>query len=245
MHQIKPITGTLSDTENSMSGQISDMLAVQRYDIYRLVHKGLRAFMCDTLCKTGKLDIHDEGEVREVVSQLDTLLQICRSHLHHENQYLHPAMESRAANSSAQTAHDHDLHEQAIKLLENSLLNFQQCPVNQRSQNALALYRRLAIFVAENLEHMQVEESYNTRILWQHFTDEELQGIEQELVSSLPEEESRIFWRWMLPYMTHQERLGMIAKVKLHAPEPVFRGMLECVHTHASASDWNKLLNAL
>jgi len=245
MHPINPMTEATSDPVISMMGNVSSVTTTQRYDIYRLVHKGLRAFMCDTLCKMGKLDVDDEEEIHELVSQLDTLLHVCRSHLHHENHYIHPALEARAANSSAQTAKEHDQHEQAIKLLENSLLNLQQCPAHLRTQNALALYRRLAIFIAENLEHMQVEESYNTQVLWQHYSDEELQGIERELISSVPEEESRIFWRWMLPYMTHQERLELLGKIRNHAPEPVWHGMLALVKMHASPRDVEKLINAL
>ena len=69
--------------------------AVARFDLYAGVHKGLRLFMADTLTRVGRLDLDDEPELAATLGQLDELLEICRSHLGHENQFVHTAIEAR------------------------------------------------------------------------------------------------------------------------------------------------------
>ncbi|MBV1790155.1 hypothetical protein KQ940_19030 [Marinobacterium sp. D7] len=54
---------------------------------------------------------------------------------------------------------------------------------------SLQHHRNLAIFVAENLQHMHVEETLNACILWEQFSDEQILAIEKQLVESLTPDE--------------------------------------------------------
>ncbi len=72
-----------------------------RVDIYRGIHKAVRAFMCDTLTMVGQLDIDDDADVTATVAQVRGLAAFCADHLAHENQFIHPAMEARRPGSSA------------------------------------------------------------------------------------------------------------------------------------------------
>jgi hypothetical protein len=51
---------------------------------------------------------------------------------------------------------------------------------------ALQLYRHPARFVAENFEHMQVEETVHNEALWAHYTDAELKALHDRLRASIP-----------------------------------------------------------
>lgn len=59
-----------------------------RFDIYLHVHKGLRALMADVLTTVGRIDATDLLEVASGVTQVRTLLDICRAHLFTENQFI-------------------------------------------------------------------------------------------------------------------------------------------------------------
>src|SRR5512139_1463744 len=90
-----------------------------RYDIYAFIHKGLRAFMAHTLLRVGRLDPHDDAEVAEVSAEVNALLDICRGHVHHENDVIHTAMEARQPGSSQHTAGEHVEHERAIEAMRS------------------------------------------------------------------------------------------------------------------------------
>ena len=103
----------------------------------------------------------------------------------------------------------------------------------------------LALFVAENLTHMNVEETDNQAALWSAYTDEELIGIERALIASLKPEELMVGMRWMLVGMTPAERSAKLAGIRMGAPAPAFEAILGLARAHLSQKDWRKLSQAL
>jgi iron-sulfur cluster repair protein YtfE (RIC family) len=216
-----------------------------RHDMYKLVHKGLRAFMGQVLTAAGCMDSDDADEVARVLAQVRGLLDVCRSHLIKENTFVHAAMEARRPGSANRTAEDHVGHEQAFAQLESYACAVELSSGAVRAAAAMRLYRQLALFVAENFEHMHVEETENNAVLWATHTDEELVAIEQAVVASIPPELSAVFLRWMLPYMTPAERAAMLIGMRRAAPAAVFETALATVKPFLSDRDWNKLTAAL
>ena len=64
-----------------------------RRDLYAPIHKALRLFMTRTLSAVGSTDPADAQEVRATLVLLERLLALCEAHLHHENEFVHPALE--------------------------------------------------------------------------------------------------------------------------------------------------------
>ena len=216
-----------------------------RHDIYAGVHKGLRSFMAETLVAAGRMDAHDTAEVIGTLAQIRELLALCRAHLHAEDQFLHPAMEGRRPGSARQTAKEHEDHVLAIDALETDALAVERAQPGSRAAAARRLYRHLAVFVAENLEHMQVEETANNAVLWAAYTDEELAEIQHAIVASLPPEKMGAFMRWMVPAMSSAERAGLLGGIQLGAPREVFERVLATVRPHLTDREWAKLMAAL
>lgn len=219
--------------------------AAPRRDMYAFIHKGLRAFMADTLTGLGRVDVEDELEFAQTCARVQQLLEFCRSHLRHENDFVHPAMERHAPGSAATVAQEHVGHEQAIAALAEGTARLMACAPDRRARAAHALYQQLALFVAHNVEHMHVEETAHNAVLWAHYSDAELAALEGALVASIPPEEMRVVLRWMLPFMAPAERAAMLADMRRQAPAPVFEGVLQIVRPHLSASEWAKLGRAL
>lgn len=48
--------------------------------------------MTDTLGRVGWLDVFDADEMRATLAQLHALLDLCASHLQHENEFVHSAI---------------------------------------------------------------------------------------------------------------------------------------------------------
>lgn len=220
-------------------------LAAGRYDMYAQIHKGLRSFMADTLFRIGRLDPSDELDLAEGAAQLRGLLALCRGHLEHENDFVHAAMEARRPGSSGQAAGDHIHHLRSIAALEAELDALERAEGEARAEAALELYRGLALFVAENLEHMHHEETAHNAVLWDAYSDAELEAIERALVASVAPQEMAAVARWMLPAMSAPERAAKLCEMRPALPPQAFAGILGMLKAQLSERDWYKLGPAL
>jgi hypothetical protein len=191
------------------------------------------------------VDTQDDLELAQACARVQQLLEFCRSHLRHENGFVHPAMERHAPGSAAAIEQEHLGHEQAIATLATATAALLDCPRARRAPVAHALYQQLALFVAHNFEHMHVEETVHNAVLWAHYSDADLAAIEGALVASIPPDEMQVVLRWMLPHMAPAERAAMLDGMRSHAPAPVFEGALQIVRPHLSDVEWAKLARAL
>lgn len=224
---------------------LAQVEATPRMDIYAFIHKALRAYMSDTLTGLGRADVTDDEDLNQACARVQQLLDFCRSHLRHENEFLHPAMERHAPGSVTTVAREHAEHEQAIAALAAGTAQLMACPRERRAQVAHALYKHLALFVAHNFEHMHQEETAHNAVLWAHYSDAELAAIEGALVASIPMEEMLVVLRWMLPGMTPAERALMLGDMRRNAPPQAFDAALAVARPHLSQVEWGKLARAL
>lgn len=226
--------------------ELQQLAAVQpREDMYGAIHKALRAFMADTLLSLGRADVDDGEELDRVTGQVVDLVDFCLSHLQHENAFVHPALEARASGASAAIAHDHVDHEHQIAELRSAALALRQVEAALRPAAAHGLYRALAVFVADNMLHMNVEETAHNAVLWSRYTDAELHAIHDALVASIPPQELMLGLRWMVPYLAPRERLGLLTGIRAQAPAPAFAAILDVVRPHLGDREWSKLTRGL
>ena len=221
------------------------MPAAPRVDLYVHIHKAMRAFMTDTLGRVGRLDVFDAAEMDATLGQLEALLGQCENHLKHENEFVHTAIEARQPGGAGRIAEEHVEHLEAISALREDAARLGAAVEARRPLLALRLYRHLALFVAENFQHMHVEETLHNATLWANYSDAELEAIHNALVASLPPPEMTLVARWMVPAMNPTERAGMLNGIKAGAPPQVFDGLLDTVRPHLDASGWVKLAPAI
>lgn len=215
------------------------------YDIYRNIHKALRAYTADTMVRLGRVDHEDTEELTAVLAQVRELATFTAGHLFHEDRFVHPAMESRAPGSSKDCAGEHEHHDHACRKLISLAASAVQASVDERPLLIKQLYQQLNVFFAESLVHMHAEETENNAVLWATHSDAELAAIEQALVASLTPEEKGIGFRWMIPALNPQERAQLLAGVRRGVPAPVFEGMLGQVRGLLTEREWAKLATAL
>lgn len=219
-----------------------------RLDIYASVHKGLRAMMMDTLSVVGRADANDSAELNTACERVLALCDTCASHLEHENEFIHPVMEAHRPGSTAQVAADHDDHLAAITELcamARALRSANLVSEPDQQQAMTALYRKLALFVAENFIHMHAEEVEHNPVLWATHGDEELRTLEGRIAASIPPAQHLLFLRWMVPALPPAERTALLVGLQAAAPPPVVAAVLDTVRPHLSPRDWGALNSAL
>jgi hemerythrin-like domain-containing protein len=231
----------MNSTLNLPAAPATHAAAAARLDLYAPIHKALRNFMCDVLVAVGRIDVHDPADLRATLARLDELLDLCVSHVHHENDFVHPAIEARAPEASRRIAGEHDEHLEHIAELRAEVEALRRGESQDRSTLALRLYRHLALFVAANFQHMHIEESAHNAALWAHYSDAELLQLHLRLTRSLGLAEQLQVGRWMLPALTPAERAEAVNGMKAEAPPEAFGGLIAHVRPHLDDTAWRKL----
>jgi hypothetical protein len=197
-----------------------------RYNFYRNIHKALRLGHCRMLPALGSLDYRDRARTEAVMADLRNLMAMGRGHLDGENREIHAALDERAPGASSHAADDHEDHERSFAEIEEMISQIEQATLPERELLGRRLYRRYAIFVAHDLEHMEIEESELLMALHEAFTDDELKAIEGRIIAGVPPQKMAAVMMLMAPALNHGERVELVAKLQKAMPEPAFNGLL-------------------
>jgi hypothetical protein len=240
------MTATLSTTHSQpLQAARATPSAAPRLDLYAPIHKALRSFMSDTLDRIGRMDLADAAEMQGTLQQFDTLMALCASHLQHENEFMHPAIEARRPAGSARIAHEHDEHLESIAELRGEAAALRAAPADERPTLALRLYRHLALFVAANFQHMHIEETAHNALLWAHYSDAELLQLHGRLMASIEPRELLLVGRWMVPALNPAERAAVVGGIKAEAPPQAFQALMAHIRPHLDDKAWDALDRAV
>ncbi|MFD1944075.1 hypothetical protein [Paradevosia shaoguanensis] len=212
-------------SEHHATNEIPDLDG--NYDIYGIVHKGLRRAQCELLARLGRADFSDDAATTQLLGDLRALLALAAAHVEHEDHHIHSALHARGAVSTDKLDDQHDHHRAAFIDLERMIAAVEVAPAMRRGAPGRRLYIAFALYVGHDLEHMHEEETVTAPILWSLFTQQELLEIEMRIIGSLPPEKNMAFMRIMIPAISPQERAMMLGGMKQSAPVEVFNAVMQ------------------
>jgi hypothetical protein len=218
---------------------MNNSLASTRFDLYGPVHKGLRAYMADTLQRFGSLDVEDEAQLRETCQQALEMFALLRSHVDHEDEFIHPMLDQCRAGGSRQATDEHVEHRRWLERLAGEVRALIAAPSYAAAD---ALYQNLAELMADNLVHMRLEDLACQGLLWEHFSDAELAALDGRVVASIPPKEMMQFLRWMLPAMSPPQRLRMMLALRAGAPMTVQLAVARLAQQYLPPAAWQRLV---
>lgn len=229
----------MPDTTNSQEN-------LNRYNFYTKIHKGLRVAQSQLLMRLGSCDFATGEPTATLLNDLKFHLEIASAHLHHEDSFIHTALEARKPGASRQLAHQHDHHAKSFEALFNLIHATEQADGADRSALGHRLYLRFGTYFADDLLHMLEEETVVMPVLHSLFTDAELMDIENQLVAAIPQEKMGHYLKLMAQGINRDERAELFGGVKQAVPSEVFGGILEgIVAPNVSPSDYADLRQRL
>jgi hypothetical protein len=213
-----------------------------RFDIYRPIHKALRLSLSKLLVKLGSTDFRNEAAATEAIAALRQQIALSRSHLEHEERFIHPLLEPLTDKPLAALEADHRHHEQSLDQLDELACAIEDAEAEERLILGHSLYLQFSRFLAEDLVHMAEEETSTLALLHRHFTDAELQEIEGRIVAAHPPEKLMGTLCLMIPGMNLPERVQFLRGIKASAPPEAFKAIVEnAAKPSLTSSEWNLL----
>ena len=216
-----------------------------RHDIYRHIHKAMRRLYADTLAELGSVDPADAAALPDVLAQARTLFDVCEVHYAHEERFIHPALERVQPGMTAQVEAEHRTHHETLEQMRELLAVAMASDGATRVQAVARLYRTLALYMSEDLAHMDIEDVEFNATLWRHYTDAELRDIEAQIVSHVAPEVFAAILPWMIGALNAHERAEFLGGARQGMPPQVFAGVLAVARRELAAGEWAKLARDL
>lgn len=211
------------------------------FDLYREVHKGLRRALFDLTVHVGAADCADVDQRTAVVHRTRNLVANLHHHHTHEDLFIQPAIVAVDPALAAIVDDGHIETEDGIAAIEADVDRLERSVGGEAVAVGLDLYRRLALFTAQYLAHMALEEGGVMDALRTAMSDDELLALEMELRASVAPPTMCGFITIMLPAMTPAERVAMLGGMHAGAPAEIFEQFRAAAEAALGADDYRTL----
>jgi hemerythrin-like domain-containing protein len=201
---------------------------MKRYNIFYEVHKGLRSMLYETAIQIQQTDFINNDEAELMLEQIKNLVELFDKHAKSEDRFVFTAVEpyEPAVADTFEQEHvkDHALGENLGKQL-TAFSNI--VPDDEKMRSGQLLYQAFIEFMIFNLQHMAKEEDVINKVLWRHYTDEQLKAITADIIANIPPVQMAQFTKWMMRGLSNNEIAGWLKEVKNTAPDFVFNSLMQ------------------
>jgi hypothetical protein len=193
-------------------------------DLYRDIHKGIRAEMFRVTQLAGSLDPSDRRARTAFAADVEGLVQVLESHAEHEDNAVQPALQACRPDLAATIAADHIV----LDARYHTLREVSAAAVDATADSRVAMhhaYLELASFTSAYLAHQHTEEQIVMPALEAAIGVDAVRTIHGHIVAALPPQEMATTLAFMLPAMNVDDRAELLAGMRANAPAPVFEGV--------------------
>jgi hypothetical protein len=205
-------------------------------DLYRDVHKGIRAELFALTTSAGQLDPADSCGRADLAAYVSSVTDFLVRHAEHEDGAVQPVLETELPRLAARVAEEHIALERRMLELRALADGASVAPDDHRN-HVHRLYRGLASFTSAYLAHQDVEERVIMPALEMAIGAEAVAGIHVQIVSNIPPDEMARSMAIMLPAMNADDRAEMLGGMRAGAPPEAFAGLWGLAGSVLSAAD--------
>ncbi|WP_066305650.1 hemerythrin domain-containing protein [Bacillus sp. FJAT-29814] len=218
-----------------------------RFDLYGPVHKGIRLALSGLSYQTGSVDSSDYDKVQAFIEEFRSVVIILESHSRDEDDNINESYEKFAPETLQELEQEHEGLEHKLEQLAELVNQLEANRANPVEFPKLwyQVGKELNRFTADYLIHLQREEGPGMKALWDNLNDDELRVISKNIRSSIPPHAMAIFMHYMIPAISHTERVEMFSEMKKFAPKEALNGMLGIAETRLDQKSWGQLQSAL
>lgn len=195
------------------------------FDLYRDIHKAIRAELFDVTLAAGRLDPSDRVARVAHATRVREVVQFLVSHAEHEDRHIEPALRAVAPALAEEIHVDHA----ALDATMGDLIDVADLVFAEGRHDARAavheLYLALGDFTARYLRHQSVEERTVMPRLFDALGFDAVLAVHRTILADVPPDEMGAALAVMLPSINVDDRTEMLGGMKAEAPPEVFGGV--------------------
>jgi hypothetical protein len=195
------------------------------FDLYKDIHKGIRAELFRVTASAGSLDPAERCAREELAADVRNLFHVLMSHAEHEDDFVQPILEAHVPDLAAVIAVHHPRLEARMVDIQTRVDRAATAPAPEQRVRVHDAYRELAAFTGSYLEHQDFEERDVMPALEQAIGVDAVLELDHTIVASIPPDEVATGLSLMLPAMNVDDRTELLGGMRVGAPPEVFAGV--------------------
>lgn len=219
---------------------------MERYNIFNLIHKGLRASLYHTSIQLQRTDFTSPEEVENILNRLKEIIMLFEGHAEKEDSFILPVIHQYEPSVAAGFEEEHEKDEELGILLRQGIEKMEKAStLLEKTAAARDLTAAFESFTVFNLQHMAKEETILNNILWRYYSDHEIMAINNQIVQSVAPWMQDFYATWMLRGINDTETSQWLKSVKNQAPPVILRTLLQKAENEFSAQRFRKITRSL
>lgn len=218
-----------------LESPITHRLRPVAFDLYRDVHKAIRAELFAVVGEAGRIDPSDDCGVAALAGQVQQTVQFLLEHAEHEDGSILPALELHAPAIAARVTDDHHLLDARMELL----VEIADAARTADSRRPLVheLYIELAAFTGTYLLHQDFEERQVGQAVEAAVGVDGVLAIHTAIIGSIPPQQLFAGLALMLPAMNVDDRTDLLGGMRATAPAEAFEGAWSLAKSVLASTD--------
>ena len=227
----------------------------QRPNLFLPIHKGIRSMLYSAATRLQSMDFEDlersNAFVKEMKHDLGDSLSNCllcllSVHSSHEEKDIFSQLHAHDPGAVKMVMKEHG--ELARRVQELSDTCDQILATSDRSEH-LRLGERLGLESTElfsyYMVHLAHEDDWVVPVMWQWFSDEQLNAMRAGFYNNLPISLFETWMRWTLPALTPSELRNFVAAARHDPPPNRFDDLLRIAESSLEPAAWRRLQTSL
>jgi len=238
-----PATDTFSPI--GRTAPIAPEFGLVAVDLYRDIHKGIRAELFAVTSSAGSIDPGVRNDRAAVAGHVHSLAAVLESHAHHEDAVIEPALEQHLPDLAAQISDDHERIEASFARIVDLADSVVDAPDREQRRLTQLLHLDLARFTGTYLAHQDLEEREVMGRLQGAVGEDEVLRMHTAIVGSIPPDEMARSLAFMLPAMNADDRADLLGGMRMGAPEEAFEAVVGLARSVLLPADFGVLAGRL
>jgi iron-sulfur cluster repair protein YtfE (RIC family) len=222
-----------------------DIFHLPVVDLYRDVHKGIRAELFAVTSNAGRIDPGLDVDRLAIADHVQSLYEFLELHAHHEDRIIDPVLEVYDPALAEQITTDHVAFEARFGGLVELAREAVDARARHRRRLTHRLHLELSSFTSAYLAHQFVEERMVMPALEQAIGPDAVRALEEAIVGAISPDEMARTLAIMLPAMNVDDRTEMLTGIRMGAPPEVFAGVVDLARSVLTPTDMAALEHRL
>jgi Hemerythrin HHE cation binding domain len=214
-------------------------------DLYRDIHKGIRAELFAITTAAGNIDPGSPIDRAALADHIVSVAAVLESHAHHEDAVIDPVLAVHLPDLAEEIAVDHERLEMGFARIVDLACSAVDAPGTDRRHLAQLLHLDLAAFTATYLVHQDLEERSVMPELERLIGVEQVLELHGAIVGSIPPDEMARSLSFMLPVMNVDDRVEMLGGMRMAAPPEAFEAVVSLARSVLQPADYSALVARL
>jgi len=215
---------------------------MERYNLFQLIHKGLRAALLQVSLQLQQTDFNLEEEAEETIGKVLEVVMLFRDQADREKKYILPLVSEwePAICATLQNTYlkSHNLSVILYKLAER----FPGCnATNEKLDCAMSISETFQSFTILNLAQLSEKETIINNILWRHYSDEAIMHHSGRMERNTAPWIADFYAGWIARGLNNRELVQWLTAIRVSMPSVAYRSIIQKIQKDFSRQRFLKI----